>query len=1260
MPSSKSSVSLLKSLDPAAALEQTLRLPHAILQSLNREDLETPTNLSGQIKDSAASRTLIAAIRSWTTYIALSTGAKANDAHAFVESAGFPKLKSALEIAPETLKSFKKTARITLQKIASGRLSSSDFETNEATARIFSDLPKKALSLLPGFIARQTILDATNFNSLKSAFPYSLEGSTYFTHFVTARCEDPQVGLRHLRCAAPFFVNIRSIVEGLRSSRLNAISITSEVDNQGLPKTEQEKAQAKVNASRQKELFECFPNLINNAHLFEANRDQSTVRLRAVQAPRLPKFRLDTIEQKKYAEFSQELFDWLFFGKKDGPLLNLQTLPPAKEANLKEMQASLTRVTKRLGRHEKLTRSTDNATAVEKWKRDHNILLAEQERYGDEIKDLQAERKDIRSVLQQLEADKKLLGDIERFRKECASAVFLKQKLVLCFLKEIDAKQPTFSNFLEFIDDAQFRPKSGGALLLSQAAFLMTDNIANRITSINPSGPESFQERHHRRFFFSTDTFNLSAQLISIATQSRRRDPRIEVLIKEQMNWSELGDLSSQQMTTLVKDAYGILRPGINDFLKYTFQHCSVMSEEQLFILLTTLYKLGIREVPTSCREISIERFNHRAVIWQAFQTFAENFRPKTVGDLPDIFEDLTQLQTYIALSRDSHAMLSEAKQLAEILDKEGVVVIVDGTSYNQNESDAQIEESQGEEGESLVVLEEHSSPAKRLFRNFSRILIEGQVPEKLKNRTIVALTPDDKEEVAQNAMIKRMSGVDMTEALDISTLNQVLAQLAVYDSRTIIALDVEEIEDTENYREFLTLLKQYGFKLIITAREPIPGFAQVRLEHFADEEIPDRIMSDQFAIRRDFKIVAPLERELLQLIVRQVSSLRVPDQDPLEKTLDVLEAASNRSISLGRDKLIKTDIIEALPTVFELPDHHQIAGLVKAVDRFTALAPLAVLGQPIAIKEIAQKCLLHVLRVRTADKPLALMLPGPTGVGKTELMETLAKTLNIPFFPIEGAEYSEPHSLSRLVGSPSGYKGPDVGILVDWCRRNTVGLVFFDEFDKMHPEVVRALMNFWDKGRLTAGDGVITTRPGLIIAAATNAGAELLRHEMTPREVRDTLANSFIDSTGRKVPELIRRFDCTPILSIGLEDFMGVIKLTLSSLTNTFGIIQAGIEVVDIDPSAAQILFEIARDVCSYENKSSRLGFATGINQPRNTSDRFFDMRFVSKAFENAAGNSLVEVVRASYLTETRTINTRRMRLVGDAQQQRIYLVDE
>src|SRR5205085_2873995 len=101
-----------------------------------------------------------------------------------------------------------------------------------------------------------------------------------------------------------------------------------------------------------------------------------------------------------------------------------------------------------------------------------------------------------------------------------------------------------------------------------------------------------------------------------------------------------------------------------------------------------------------------------------------------------------------------------------------------------------------------------------------------------------------------------------------------------------------------------------------------------------------------------------------------------------------------------------------------------------------------------------------------------------------------------------------------------NGYVGPDEGILYKFLKDNPVGIVFIDEIEKMHPDVYTALMNFFDKAVLTAGNGEQVRRPGMVIVGASNAGADKLHRGMGARQVREILAEAFEDSRGRKRPE--------------------------------------------------------------------------------------------------------------------------------------------
>jgi hypothetical protein len=328
------------------------------------------------------------------------------------------------------------------------------------------------------------------------------------------------------------------------------------------------------------------------------------------------------------------------------------------------------------------------------------------------------------------------------------------------------------------------------------------------------------------------------------------------------------------------------------------------------------------------------------------------------------------------------------------------------------------------------------------------------------------------------------------------------------------------------------------------------------------------------------------------------------------------------------------------------------------------------VLGQENAIRTIGARMKSHMLGVRDVDRPLALLLPGPTGVGKTELMMKFALAMNLPFFHVEGAQFSESHTVARLIGSPSGYVGPDKGILYVFAEENAAAIVFFDEIEKMHPDVYTALMNYFDAAILTAGNGETVRRPGHVIVGAANAGADRLHRHMSERDVKDVLAEAFTDRHGNKRPELVRRFEAIPMLALEKEHFTEVLRASLQTLGKRFGFINANLRLVSVDDSAVDLLYDASQEVCAYsEDGFRRIGFTDGpvgvrIRTPVQIaaeSQLFFDMRHVSRAFEQLGGESVRHLAEEQYARgwHRRRNQPRRVKLVGDVGRRRILLVD-
>ncbi len=210
---------------------------------------------------------------------------------------------------------------------------------------------------------------------------------------------------------------------------------------------------------------------------------------------------------------------------------------------------------------------------------------------------------------------------------------------------------------------------------------------------------------------------------------------------------------------------------------------------------------------------------------------------------------------------------------------------------------------------------------------------------------------------------------------------------------------------------------------------------------------------------------------------------------------IDQLCATIDLQRSEKGSKVSPVITLETLDRLSKLMGYDTIASQATSTESLRGIEPAIlskVFGQDEAVHNVAESVLLAKAGLSDSTKPLAAYLfVGPTGVGKTELAKVLAAQLGTKLVRFDMSEYSEQHTVSKLVGSPAGYIGyDDGGLLTDAVRKNPNCVLLFDEIEKAHSAVFNLLLQVLDYAQLTDNKGQKADFSGTIIIMTSNAGA--------------------------------------------------------------------------------------------------------------------------------------------------------------------------
>ncbi len=284
----------------------------------------------------------------------------------------------------------------------------------------------------------------------------------------------------------------------------------------------------------------------------------------------------------------------------------------------------------------------------------------------------------------------------------------------------------------------------------------------------------------------------------------------------------------------------------------------------------------------------------------------------------------------------------------------------------------------------------------------------------------------------------------------------------------------------------------------------------------------------------------ASLEKAQREYDLETASVLQYGKIPELKKQLEECEktqakGAGMRSSenSLLRDRVTEEEISRIVARWTGIPVAKLLEGEREKLLRLDKTLHERVIGQDEAVTAVADAILRSRAGIADPDRPIgSFLFLGPTGVGKTELAKTLARSLfddEKNMIRIDMSEYMEKYSVSRLIGAPPGYVGYDEGgQLTEAVRRKPYSVVLFDEVEKAHPDVFNVLLQVLDDGRITDGQGRTVDFKNTVIILTSNLGSTAILDGIQENgEISDEAkeeVNRLLKASFR--PEFLNRLD--------------------------------------------------------------------------------------------------------------------------------------
>jgi ATP-dependent Clp protease ATP-binding subunit ClpB len=300
-----------------------------------------------------------------------------------------------------------------------------------------------------------------------------------------------------------------------------------------------------------------------------------------------------------------------------------------------------------------------------------------------------------------------------------------------------------------------------------------------------------------------------------------------------------------------------------------------------------------------------------------------------------------------------------------------------------------------------------------------------------------------------------------------------------------------------------------------------------------------------------ELRVVA--DRALREGDLVRASEISYGEIPALEKELQEADEAESELPSMVSEQVGPNDVAEVVSNWTGIPVGRLLQGETEKLLSMEQRIGERLIGQQPAVRAVSDAVRRSRAGISDPNRPTgSFLFLGPTGVGKTELAKSLAEFLfddDHAMVRIDMSEYSEKHSVARLVGAPPGYIGyEEGGQLTEAVRRRPYAVVLLDEVEKAHSEVFDILLQVLDDGRLTDGQGRTVDFRNTILILTSNLGSQFLADQTLDQETKRKAVMGVVRQAFK--PEFLNRLDEVVLFdALGTEELAKIVEINLHRL---------------------------------------------------------------------------------------------------------------